>query len=175
MIDPADAAALAEIQRRSYVNVSAGFRSAWPEEQALDAAGLRSLLGRRRYCALATARADGRPHASPVAFLVAGGAFWFGTVAGLRLRNLHTMPWASLVVMEGERDRDEEGSGLPHRALTAEGPITLHEGAARDHAFDRLRAAWVARHGHEPHWAVALVELRPERLFSHESVRAPRG
>jgi hypothetical protein len=151
--------------------VTGALRSAWPEEQALDEAGLRSLLGRRRYCVLATAREDGRPHASPVAFLVARGAFWFGTVAGLRLRNLHAMPWASVVVMEGERDVDEEGSGLPHRALTAEGPTTLHEGAAREHAFAPLRAAWLARHRSEPEWAAAFVELRPERLFSHESVR----
>jgi hypothetical protein len=171
VIDAADSAALAEIQRRSYARVTGALRSAWPEEQALDEAGMRSLLGRRRYCVLATARADGRPHASPVAFLVARGAFWFGTVAGLRLRNLHAMPWASLVVMEGERDVDEEGSGLPHRALTAEGPTTLYEGAGREHAFAPLRAVWVARHHSEPDWAAALVELRPVRLFSHESVR----
>jgi hypothetical protein len=171
VIDRADAAALAEVQRRSYARVTGALRSAWPEAQALDEAGFRSLLGRRRYCVLATAREDGRPHASPVAFLVAGGAFWFGTVAGLRLRNLHATSWASIVVMEGEREPDEEGSGLPHRALTAEGPTTLHEGAARERAFAPLRDAWLARHGREPDWAVALVELRPERLFSHDATR----
>jgi hypothetical protein len=171
VIERADAAALVEIQRQSYARVTGALRSAWPQEQALDEAGMRSLLGRRRYCVLATAREDGRPHASPVAFLVARGGFWFGTVAGLRLRNLHAVPWASVVVMEGERDADEEGSGLPHRALTAEGPTTLHEGAARERALAPLRDAWIARHHSEPDWAVALVELRPERLFSHESVR----
>ena len=163
-----DAAALLECQRSSYARVSAGFREAWPEEQALDGAGLEALLGERRYCVLATARPDGRAHASPVAFLVAGSSFWFGTVAGLRLRNLHATPWASVVVMEGDRDESELG---PHRAVTAEGATTLHEGPARDHAFAKLREAWVARHGREPDWAVALVELRPERLFSHDSSR----
>jgi hypothetical protein len=166
-----DAAALGELQRRSYARVSAGLRAAWPEEQALDDRGLASLLGGRRYCVLATAREDGRAHASPVAFVVARGAFWFGTVAGLRLRNLHATPWASIVVMEGE---EEGGDRLPHRALTAEGPTTLHEGAARDHAFAALRDAWLERHGREPDWAVALVELRPERLFSHDSGRRVR-
>jgi hypothetical protein len=72
--------------------------------------------------------------------------------------------------MEGERDEDET-EGVPHRALTAEGRVTLHEGDARDRAFEPLRTAWLARHGHEPDWAVALVELRPERLFSHAAAR----
>jgi nitroimidazol reductase NimA-like FMN-containing flavoprotein (pyridoxamine 5'-phosphate oxidase superfamily) len=163
-----DAAALAEIQRRSYARASPGFRTGWPEAQALDAQGIGALLEERRYCVLATARPDGRAHASPVAFVVAGGAFWFGTVAGLRLRNLRATPWASLVVMIGERDEDET-EGVTHRALTAEGPVAVYEGDARDRAFAPLREAWVARHGHEPAWAVALVELRPERIFSHSA------
>src|SRR5918997_1544984 len=95
---------------------------------------------RRRSTPTACARS------APVAFVVAGGAFWFGTVAGLRLRNLRAIPWASLVVMVGERDEDET-EGVPHRALTAEGPVTLYEGGPRDRAFDPLRSAWLARHG----------------------------
>ena len=167
MISDDDAVALAALQRRSYAAASAGFRAAWPEAQALDSAGLRDLLGRRRYCVLATSRGDGRAHAAPVAFTVAAGAFWFATVDGLRLRNLRSTPWAALVVMEGERDEDEEGDEPFHRALTAEGPVVIHEGEAFSAAFEPLRQAWVARHGHPPDWAVALVELRPERLFSH--------
>jgi nitroimidazol reductase NimA-like FMN-containing flavoprotein (pyridoxamine 5'-phosphate oxidase superfamily) len=101
VIDPADASALAELQRASYAGAR-GVKSSWPETDALDTDGIAELLGRRRYCVLATARPDGRAHAAPVAFVVAGGAFWFGTVKGLRLRNLRASPWASLVVMEGE-------------------------------------------------------------------------
>jgi hypothetical protein len=62
------AGALAEIQRQSYRNARTGLRGSWPERQALDADGLAALLDRHRYCVLATARADGRAHAAPVAF-----------------------------------------------------------------------------------------------------------
>jgi hypothetical protein len=121
------AAELAEIQRRSYAEASPAMRATWPERQAPDETGLEKLLGRRRYAVLATARPDGRPHAAPVAFTVQDGA-WVGTVEGLRLRNLRATPWASLVVMEGERDEDEAGDEPLHQALTAEGPVVLHEG-----------------------------------------------
>jgi hypothetical protein len=168
VISAEDAAALAEIQRASYER-GRGIKGAWPEADALDEAGIADLLGRRRYCVLATARPDARAHAAPVAFVVARGAFWFGTVDGLRLRNLKATPWASLVVMEGERDVDDPEDGEPHRALSAEGRVVLHEGDAFGRAFEPLRELWIAHHRHEPDWAVALIELRPERLFSHSA------
>lgn len=169
----ADAHALAAIQRRSYEAAGRGLRGSWPESQALDADGLAAFLGRRRYCVLATGRADGRPHAAPVAFTVGAGAFWVATVAGLRLRNLRAVPWASLVVMEGERDEDEpQERGRPHVAVTAEGTVRLHEGEAMRAALESLAAEWRRRHGDLPGWAVALAELRPERLFSHDAGRA---
>ena len=155
-----------EIQRRSYASATPGLRAAWPERQALDADGLDALLCRHKYCVLATARADGRAHAAPVAFAVADGAFWIATVEGLRLRNLRARPWASLVVMEG--DADEGEAGEPHRALTAEGPVELHEVGA---VWPRLEAEWLARHDHPPDWAEAFVELRPARVFSHDASR----
>jgi Pyridoxamine 5'-phosphate oxidase len=159
-----DVEPLVAIQRQSYASARSGIRSSWPEAQALDAAGMGALLGARRYCVLATARPDGRAHAAPVAFAVADGAFWMGTVKGLRLRNLRARPWASLVVMEGEADEGEEG--IPHRALTAEGPVVLHD---VEEAYARLEEEWLRRHGHAPSWASAFVELRPERVFSHAS------
>lgn len=157
MIDAEDAAALAAVQSASYARAG-GITSSWPQAGSLDATGIADFLGRRRYCVLASARPDGRAHASPVAFVVAGGAFWFGTVEGLRLRNLRANSWASLVVMENEPD---------HVALTAEGPVTLYENDAFARAFDPLREHWLARHENPPDWAAALVELRPERLFSY--------
>lgn len=171
MIAAADAESLASIQRRSYSAASAGFRAGWPQRQALDADGLAAFLGRRRYGVLATGRADGRPHAAPVAFTVHAGAFWIATVDGLRLRNLRATPWGSLVVMEGERDEDEPvDMGVPHVALTAEGPVVLYEGEAMASVFRPLVEPWQRRHGHPPDWAAALVELRPERIFSHASL-----
>lgn len=168
----ADAEALIEVQRRSYEGASAGLRGSWPERQALHADGVAALLSRHRYAVLATARADGRAHAAPVAFTVAGAAFWFATVDGLRARNLRATPWASLVVMHGQRDEDESPElGESHVALTAEGPVVLHEGDAFRVAYERMRDVWLARHGHPPDWAAALAELRPERLFSHDASR----
>ena len=173
MIDPADADTLAAVQRRSYARASIALRSSWPERQALDAAGLARHLARHRYAVLATGRADGRPHAAPVAFSVAAATFWFATVEGLRARNLRATPWASLVVMHGERDEDEGSErGEPHVALTAEGPVVLHERDAFAAAWERVREPWLRRHGEAPDWAVALAELRPERIFSHDAAAA---
>src|SRR6266508_5088299 len=138
---------LLKVQRRSYAAATTGLRAAWPESAALDGRRMAALLERQRYCVLATGRADGRPHASPVAFVVGDGAFWIATVAGLRLRNLRATPWASVVVMEGNADEGEKGDA--HRALTAEGPVTLHEIAA---AYVRLEAEWLRRHGMRPTW-----------------------
>ncbi|MGH3047411.1 MAG: pyridoxamine 5'-phosphate oxidase family protein [Gaiellaceae bacterium] len=160
-----DVDVLLEAQRRSYERAGEGLRRSWPPESALGADDLRSILAELVYGVLATARPDGRAHASPVAFSVDDGAFWVATVTGVRLRNLRAVPWASLVLSEGQRDGT-------HRALTAEGPVRLHEDAAFAAARARLDEDWVARHGHAPSWATSFVELRPERLFSHRQRRA---
>ena len=157
MIDPQDAAAIAALQQASYAKAR-GVKSSWPEADALNAEAIAYFLGRRRYCVLASARPDRRPHAAPVAYVVAGGNFWFASVEGLRLRNLRATPWAALVVMENEPD---------HVALTAEGPLTIHEGDAFEAAFEPLRDRWLRRHEQAPDWAVALIELRPEMVFSY--------
>jgi hypothetical protein len=157
-----DIDAVLETQQRSYAGAGEGLRRSWPEAQALDRDGLRRLLDELVYGVLATARPNRRAHAAPVAYSVAEGAFWVATVEGRRLRNLRAIPWASLVLFEGQR-------GGRHRALTAEGPVRLHEGADLTRVRRRLDPAWAARHESTPDWAVALVELRPERVFSYAS------
>jgi hypothetical protein len=161
-VTAADLDALIEVQRRSYETARGGLRGSWPETQALGREELRRFLDELVYGVLATARLDGRAHAAPVAFSLDGGAFWVGSVEGLRLRNLRATPWASLVLFDGQR-------GERHRALTAEGPVRLHEGANLRAVRHRLDTAWVARHGSAPVWAAAFLELRPERVFSHRS------
>jgi hypothetical protein len=52
---------------------------------------------------------------------------------------IRATPWASAEVMEGDEDEGEKGDA--HRALTAEGPVTLHEVAA---VYVRLEAEWLA-------------------------------
>ena len=160
-----DLAAILEVQRRSYRAARGGVRGSWPEPQALDWDGLGRLFEELVYGVLATAREDGRAHAAPVAFSVAEGAFWVASVEGLRLRSLRATPWASLVLLDGQR-------GERHRALTAEGPVVLHEDEAFAAARRRLDAGWAERHGKPPDWAVAFLELRPERVFSHEELGA---
>jgi len=152
---------LLSIQRSSYAGATPRFREGWPEADALQHDELAALLDRHPYCVLATARADGRAHAAPVAFVIHDGAFWFATVAGLRLRNLKAQPWAALVIMEGDAGVGEVGQ--PHVALTVEGPVVLHP-IDDWHLFE---TEWLRRHTDPPTWAVALAELCPERLFSH--------
>jgi nitroimidazol reductase NimA-like FMN-containing flavoprotein (pyridoxamine 5'-phosphate oxidase superfamily) len=115
---------------------------------------LADFLQERRYCVLATGRPDGRPQARPVGFTVVDGSFWIGTVAGRRLENLRGVPYASLVVMEGEQKE--------HRVVLAEGPVELHERMP-----ENVELAWRAKHDSFPAWAAAFVKLQPERLFSY--------
>jgi Pyridoxamine 5'-phosphate oxidase len=158
-VTDADLDALLAVQSRSYRAAGEGLRRSWPETDALDRYGLRALIGDVHYGVLATSRPDGRAHATPVAYSLAESALWIGSVEGRRLANLRETPWGSLVVFDG-------GHG-EHRALTAEGPVTIHEGDAFAVVRARLDGEWAERHGHPPDWAVALLELRPERAFSH--------
>jgi hypothetical protein len=159
-VTDSDLDGLLAAQRSSYARAGEGLRRAWPQEQALDRDGLRRLLEELVYGVLATSRPDGRAHAAPVAYSVDGGALWVATVEGRRLRNLRATPWASLVLFDGQR-------GGRHRALTVEGPVRLYEGPGFDRVRRRLDPAWEARHEKAPDWAVALVELQPERVFSY--------
>jgi len=150
-----DVRALAAIQERSYEHAGASLRSSWPRESAMDVAGLAAFLSRKDYGVLATTSPNGRPQAAPVAFFVRNESFWVATVAGARLRNLRANPFAALVIAEGDRG--------DHRALRTEGPVVLHEGPG----LEPLTQVWRERHGSDPTWAAAFVELRPRVLFSY--------
>jgi len=145
---------LGRIQAASYERADRALAGSWPRDQAMDDETLRAFLQERRYCVLATGSPRGRAQARPVGFLVVGGVFWFATVAGGRLRNLERTPWASVVVSEGEGDA--------HRAVAADGPVTVHREPPPG-----LLALWEERFGSQPEWAAAWLELRPERLFSY--------
>lgn len=149
-----DGEALARIQEASYERAGRALSDSWPPESAMDPAQLAAFLGERRFCVLATTTADGHAQARPVGFTVLGHAFWFATVEGGRLRNLERMPWASLVVAEGER-------GF-HRAVAADGPAMIVE---RPH--EELLAKWEERHGPPADWAAAWFEINPTRVFSY--------
>ena len=147
---------LFEIQQASYVRADGALRGAWPAEQAMGRDELDDFLAARTYCVLATVTAKDRPQARPVAFTVLGDSIWFATVAGGRLRNLERSPWVSVVVDEGEGDE--------HRAVAADGPVTLFDAPP-----DGLLELWEKRFGSRAEWAVKWFELRPERLFSYRA------
>ena len=159
---------LIAIQDDSYARAGRGLRESFPRHLAMDAPAMAAFLQQKVYGVLATGRRVGRPHAAPIAFSVWNGAFWIATVEGARLRNLRLRPYASIVIMEGdERSR--------HRAVIAEGPVIIHEGGgalASDAAFAQ---SWRARHGSEPAWAAAMIELRPDRVFSFNGTLEPRS
>jgi nitroimidazol reductase NimA-like FMN-containing flavoprotein (pyridoxamine 5'-phosphate oxidase superfamily) len=127
----------------------------------MDGARLAAFLTRKVYAVLATGRPDGRPHAAPIAFSVWNGAFWIATVAGARLRNLRVRPYASIVVADGDLRAE-------HRAVIAEGPVAIHDGNDLTGVSLEFAEAWRRRHGSPPAWAAALLELRPERVFSFD-------
>jgi len=58
---------LLSVQRSSFEAATSSVRGGWPEADALGRDELVALIERHRYCVLATARADGRTHATPVA------------------------------------------------------------------------------------------------------------
>ena len=147
-----DVQQLLAIQDASYAVASSSLLESWPKAHAMDRGSLGSFLEAMSYCVLATTRPDRRPQASPVAFLTYRGAFWFASVPGARIRNLRAVPFASLVVLDGQASR--------HRALVAEGQVVLHP---LTEAFARR---WQARHGNRASWAALVIELQPERLFS---------
>jgi hypothetical protein len=115
---------------------------------------LRSFLDERLYAVLATTTRRAHAQARPIGFTVFDDSFWFATVAGGRLRNLQRLPWASLVVSEGEGDA--------HRAVAADGPVVIQAEAPNE-----LLELWNRRFGNPAGWAAAWAELRPERLFSY--------
>jgi nitroimidazol reductase NimA-like FMN-containing flavoprotein (pyridoxamine 5'-phosphate oxidase superfamily) len=145
---------LIELQDASFARADSALRGSLLPERAMGAAELESFLAERTYCVLATVTGKGRPQARPVAFTVFGDAFWFATVAGGRLRNVERTPWVSLVISEGE--------GEEHRMVAADGPVRVVPEPP-----DGLLELWESRMASSPTWAVAWLELRPERFYSY--------
>jgi len=156
-----DVQTLIQIQSRSYDQAGPGLHESYPRNLAMDASRMAAFLERKRYAVLATGRRDGRPQAAPIAFSVWEGAFWIATVEGARLRNLRARPYASMVIMEG----DER---MRHLAVIVEGAVTIHEGGRPGAVDGRLGEQWRMRHGGDPTWAAAMLELRPVRVFSFD-------
>jgi nitroimidazol reductase NimA-like FMN-containing flavoprotein (pyridoxamine 5'-phosphate oxidase superfamily) len=148
--------AFASLQDASWERADAALRTSWPRERLMTGESLDAFFAERRYCVFATTTPRDRPQARPVAFLALGDAFWFATVAGGRLRNVRRSPWVSVVISDGQADA--------HRVAIADGPVTIHDAPP-----DEVLAAWKAKMDSSPDWAVAWLELRPERLLSYSA------
>jgi hypothetical protein len=108
----------------------------------MDEVRLAEFLEGQRYAVLATSGPDGRPQAAPVAYTIWNSAFGIASVGGACVRNLRARSYASIVVMEGE--------GPSHRAVTAEGPVILHDAAEFERVLREFGDLWVTRHGEVP-------------------------
>jgi len=64
---------------------------------------------------LATTRADGRPHVTPVWFVYLRNRFWIGTGAGaVKTRNVIARPEVSLALEDGDTPVVAEGLAIVH-------------------------------------------------------------
>jgi general stress protein 26 len=152
-----DAAALDDLQGRSFAEASTTTNSAYPPDSRMSGDLLLRLLRARKYIVVATTRRNGTPHAAMSSFAVADGKVWLPTEDGTaRIKNLQRNPFASLVLTEGE---DET-----HSVVLVDGPVTLIPDSDVPGA---ARAAWKDKFSHEPGWAELWICVEPHRLFTY--------
>ena len=156
--------ALATMQAESFRRAGKTMLGSFLPAQALNAEELQEFLTRKTYSVLATTRPDGRPLASMILFLVWRDAFWLPSARGaVRLNNLRSQPWASLVVFEGEENE--------HTVVVVEGSTSIHESVSP--IFDQgLGRVWQERVPQPRDWVAALIELKPSRLLSFRAAKA---
>jgi general stress protein 26 len=158
-----DAEQLGELQRRSFAVATRAVAAGYPEPQRLSGVALAAYLCRRKYLVVATARADGRPHATMSSFVLWAGAVWLPTEAGTaRIRNLTTNPHVALVVTDGE--------GAEHVAVLIQGPATLLDAPE---APSEISEAWRRKFDHLPEWARVWIRVEIATLFSYADDPAP--
>ena len=135
------------LQRETFASATHATASSYPPENRLSGDAIARVLTTRRYAVVASSRPDGRPHATPVSFVLAGTELWLPTVAGARrARNVAANPWLVLVVSEGEGDT--------HLAVIVEGPASVEPGPP-DEAVE------------VPAWATQWIRLTPQRLLTY--------
>jgi hypothetical protein len=62
-----------------------------------------------------------------------------------------------------------EGEGKEHRAIIAEGRVTIHNANEIRASLTELNALWLKRHAQAPGWAAAFIEIRPKQIFSYDA------
>lgn len=150
-----DAAVYDEVQRRTFASSTPA--TADSLDRRMTGEAIVSFLAERRYAAVATTRADGRPHLAMTGFLADGAIVWLPAMAGtIRVRNVERRGYASVLVTEGEGDE--------HTMVTLEGPASA--GAPDDAA----RARWRTDRGDPPDWATTWIRVDVERVLSYAAV-----
>ena len=101
-------------------------RSTATAENALDQSEIDEYLNRRIMARMATQRADGYPHLTPIWFVWESGRFLHTLGAGrVHLANLARDPKMSLVIDEDYRLADGLGAGA--RSITVRGDAELSQ------------------------------------------------
>lgn len=136
---------LGRLQDETFAGASEATATSYPPERRLSSADLDSVLAAHRYAVVASSRPSGRPHATPVSYVMHGDEVWLPTVAGsVRARNVASSPWLVLVLTEGEGDS--------HLAVILEGPASVE--ASPPEGVER------------PEWATEWIVLRPSKVLT---------
>lgn len=140
------------IQEASFARASDATRRSFPVERAMSGRTLLDFLDRVRTGTLATSRPDGRPHAAPVSFALAGSSIVIASLGDAqRVTNLRARPHVSLVVTEARAAAIIEGTA---RLMDPAGAPAAMKEPFRDAG------------GAFPDWAGVLVAITPGRILS---------
>ena len=152
---------LARLQSASFERANSAIRNGYPEGKRMSAEELEQFVWKVAYLTIATVRKNSKPHAAMSSFVVHEGSAWIPTESGtLRLRNLASTPFASLVVAEGS---DED-----HRIILTEGGTRV---VPSSEVPSDVAEAWRSKYSSDegPDWADAWIEVRLSKLFSYRA------
>jgi Pyridoxamine 5'-phosphate oxidase len=145
---------LASLQDRTFARATGATTASFPLRHRLSGAQLARYLDRRAFAVVATARADGRPHATVCSYVRRETTFWLPTVAGaVRERNVRHQPWLSLVISQGDH-----GDQSQHVLVIIEGTGTVVPPAEVPPDV-RARA--------DGDWVGSWIRVLAERLLSY--------
>ncbi len=129
---------------------------AHPAEQRLSGVQIDRFLSNTGTLAMATVRPSGLPHITTNHYAVHQGVFWLPAMPGtVRLQGLQQLPYASLMVCEGQ--------ATYFTMVVVEGPVELYEVPPPD-----ALAAYIEKMG-DASWAAAWVALVPRKLYSYQA------
>jgi general stress protein 26 len=150
------------IQAQSFARASPATLRSFPAEKALSGPELLAFLEEPRYAAVATTRADGRPHATMVAYRYRDSRLWLPTVAAAaRVRNVIRQPAITVIVAEGALD--------DHVMVMVEGRAVLHQDP-EPVMSSWFREAWRDAYGTDLSWAGRIIEVIPTKVLSYTEV-----